>query len=236
MGSRVRVVVLYVGLAAIFAGSYFLAATLPAGDVLQSIAGNVGIAALVGALFQLFRDHAAHERELLLRRDDQQFQIGVTSHMSNVVFDKHIAFCEEYVAEVNATVDTLIREHANLNAVDHANKLYAIRRKYATWVTTVMSGRLSSFEDAVRVIGAKAHFIEVTRESPQHAEQRAKAIEFVYAEFQRILPQHFSRQAEDGIGSETIVARVREMLDIERLVELRTKLIERAHREIAINR
>jgi hypothetical protein len=232
----IRSVLLYVGLAVIFAGSYFLAATLPAGVILQSIAGNVGVVALIAALFQMFRDHAAHERELALRHDDQRFQVGVTSHMSNVVFDKHVAFCEEYVAEVNATVDTLIREHANLNAVDHANKLYAIRRKHATWVTTVMSERLASFEDAVRVIGAKAHFIEATRESPQYAEQRAKAIEFVYAEFQRILPQHFSKQAEDGIGSETIVARVREMLDIERLVELRSKLIERAHRGIAVSR
>lgn len=229
MGSKARAIVLYGGLAAVFAGSYFLAATLPAGDILQSIAGNVGIAALIGALFQLFRDHAAHEREVLLRRDDQQFQVGVTSHMSNVVFDKHVVFCEEYVAEVNATVDTLVQKHANLDAVNHANQLYAIRRKHTTWVTTAMSNRLSGFEDAVRVIGAKAHFVEVTRENPEYAEQRSKAIEFVYAEFQRILPQHFSKQPEDGIGSETIVARVREMLDIERLVELRTKLIGRAH-------
>lgn len=231
-----RSVLLYVGLTVIFAGSYFLAATLPAGEILQSIAGNVGVVALIAALFQMVRDHAAHERELALRHDDQRFQVGVTSHMSNVVFDKHVAFCEEYVAEVNATVGTLIREHANLNAVDHANKLYAIRRKHATWVTTVMSERLASFEDAVREIGAKAHFIETTRGSPQYAEQRAKAIEFVFAEFRRILPQHFSQQAEDGIGSETVVARVRGMLDIERLVELRAKLIERAHLGIAVNR
>lgn len=219
----------YVGIAIVFAGSYFLSSTLPTTEILHTVAANVGIAALITALFQLFREHAAHEREILLRRDDQQFQVGVTSYMSNVVFDKHVAFCEEYVAEVHATVDTLVQKHATLDAVDHANKLYAIRRKHATWVTTTMSERLAGFEDAVRVIGAKANFIEVTRESPQYAEQRTKAIEFVYAEFERILPQHFGKQGEDGIGSETIVARVREMLGIERLVELRTQLINRAH-------
>jgi hypothetical protein len=219
----------YVGLAILFVASYMLASTLPTGAIIQDVAANVGIAALVGALFQLFRDHAAQERELLVRRDDQQFQVGMTSHMSNVVFNKHVLFCEEYVTEVNATVDTLVQRHATVDAVDHANRLYAIRRKYATWVTTAMSTRLASFEDAVREVGAKAHFVEVTRESPHYAEQRAKAIEFVYSEFERILPQHFGRQAEDGIGSETIVARVREILSIERLVELRARLVERAH-------
>jgi hypothetical protein len=43
---------------------------------------------------------------ILLRRDEQQFHVGVTSHMSNVVFDKHVVFCEEYMAEVRETVTT----------------------------------------------------------------------------------------------------------------------------------
>ena len=84
MGTKAHHVLVYAALAVIFAASYALAAMLPAGQVLQGIAANVGIPALIDALFLLFRDHAAHERTVLLHRDEQQFQIGVTSHMSNL--------------------------------------------------------------------------------------------------------------------------------------------------------
>lgn len=219
----------YVVLAAVFVACTSAAYVLPATNILAAVTGNVGVLALVGALFQLFRDQAAHEKSIALTRDDQQFQVGVTSHMANVVFDKHVVFCEEYMAKVRETVETLIRNHATLESVGHANALYATRLKHAAWVTTDMSARLSGFEDAVRRIGAMANFVETTRESPQYAEQRAKAIEFVYAEFQRILPQHFGQPMVDGVSSESIEGRVREMLGIEALVDLRQKMVLRAH-------
>ena len=225
-------VLIYGGLAIVFAASYVLAATYPAGDIVRTIAGSVSVGALIGALLQLYRDEAAYERLLNLRRDDQQFQVGVTSHMSNVVFDKHVEFCEEYMEEVRATVDELIRSHASQAAVAHANKLFEIRRRHATWVTTAMSQKLSQFEDAVRKLGAAAGFVADTTGNPQYAEQRAQAVEYVFKEFQRILPQLFGKESEDGIGSESIEARVREMLGIELLVDLRAKLIARAHKSL----
>jgi uncharacterized protein YqfB (UPF0267 family) len=180
---------LYAGLTIVFVAAYMLASVLPTSTILSNVAGNIGIATLIGALFTLFRDNAAHERQLISARDDQQFQIGVTSHMSNLVFDKHVVFCEEYMAEVRATVDTLIRNHATADAIGHANNLANIRRNHSTWVTVSMSLRLSRFEDAIRKMGAQAYFVDATCESPEYAEQRVKAIEFVYSEFERILPQ-----------------------------------------------
>ena len=218
----------YVLFAAVFAIFSSLAYVFRDEDVVAAFAGNVGVVALIGSLFQLFCDPAAHEKAVALARDDQHFQIGVTSHMANVVFDKHVVFCEEYMAKVRETVETLIRKHATLESVAHANQLYELRLKHAAWVTVAMSARLSGFEDAVRKIGAMANFVETTRESPQYVEQRAKAIEFVYAEFQRILPQHFSQPMVEGISSESIEARVREMLGIEALADMRIRLIERA--------
>jgi hypothetical protein len=222
----------YLVLAVIFVGVTSLAYALPAQSALASIAGNVGVVALVGALFQLFRDQAAHEKALTLKRDDQHFQVAVTSHMSNVVFDKHVLFCEAYMAKVHETVETLIRHHANTDAITRANELYTVRVQHSTWVTAAMSARLSQFEDAIRKMGAQARFIETTTGHPQYAEQRATTITFVYAEFQRILPQLFSTPAEDGIGSETIEERVREMLGVNELVDMRTALIHRAHNAV----
>jgi len=220
----------YAGLFVVFAASYALADALPAESLLRTVAGNVGVAALIGALFQLLRDHAAHEIEVWLRRDDQQFHVGVTSHMANMVFDKHVAFCEEYMAEVQATVDKLIAEHASPAAIEHANRLYEIRRRHATWVTTAMSQRLEGFEFAVRKLGAKAQFIDRTAGRPIYADARSRTIEKVAADFERILPRLFDEVgADDAIASETVIQRVREILDIERLVELRIRLIGRAH-------
>ena len=85
MRSTARIATLYGGLTAIFVASFLFVATLPAGEILQRIAGNVGIAALIGALFLLFRDYAAYDRELLLRRDDQQFQIGDSNDAASTV-------------------------------------------------------------------------------------------------------------------------------------------------------
>jgi len=225
----------YVVLGAIFVGFASLAYVLPVGSILAAVAGNVGVVALIGALFQLFRDQAAHDKQVWLNRDDQQFQVGVTSHMSNVVFDKHVVFCEAYMAKVREAVESLFRNHASGDSVGHANELYAIRVEHSTWVTTAMSAKLSKFEDALRHMGALALFIKETTNSPAYGEQRSKAIETVYAEFERILPHLFSKPAEEGVGLESIEARVREMLGIEQLVELRTALIRRAHADANAN-
>jgi hypothetical protein len=223
---------IYVVLATTFVACTSIAYELPAQGILTAIVGNTGVVALVGALFQLFRDQAAHEKELWRQRDDQHFQIGVTSHMSNVVFDKHVVFCEAYMTKVRETVDTLIREHANVEAVDRANELSRIRIQHSTWVTATMSARLSQFEDAIRNMGAEAHFVKTTADSPHYSEQRTAASQFVYTEFKRILPQYFGKVAEDGIGSETIEERVREMLGVDQLVDMRTALIARAHKGV----
>ena len=58
----------YLVLAVVFVGVMSIAYALPAQSILASIAGNVGVVALVGALFQLFRDQAAHEKALMLKR------------------------------------------------------------------------------------------------------------------------------------------------------------------------
>lgn len=104
--------------------------------------------------------------------------------------------------------------------------------RHATWVTASMSARLSGFEDAVRKMGAQAHFINTTTGDPRYAEQRAAAIEFVFAEFERIMPHLFSKTGKEGVSVESIQQRVRTMLGIEELVELRTKLVSRAHKAL----
>lgn len=152
--------------------------------------------------------------------------------MANVVFDKHVIFCEAYIKEVNATAVTLFREHATKKAVEHANKLYTLRVEHGAWVTKEMSADLETFEDALRKLGAKAGYVADTSGSAGDAEQRKKAIEYVFKEFDRIMPHLANVEAEEGVAIETVVARVRGMLGIEKLVDLRAQLISKAHKAL----
>jgi hypothetical protein len=198
-----------------------------------AVAGNVGLVGLIGVLFQLLRDEAAHQKEVLLQHDDQLFQVGATSHMANTVFDKHVRFSEEYVAEVQRTVDTLFKQGPHEKALEHASNLQEVRREHATWVTQAMSNKLMEFEQEVRIIGAKAHFVEVTTGNAAQAVQRSAAIDDLETRMEKLLPEFFNKTFVEGGNSPTqTVERVRGMLGVNELVELRTKLIVRAHKAI----
>jgi len=199
--------------------------------ILATAAANVGLVGLIGVLYQLLRDEADHQKAVWLQHDEQVFQVGATSHMANTVFDKHVVFCEEYIAEVFAAIETLVREHATAAAITHANNLVGIRQRHATWVTVGMSAQLETFENKLRHMGARAHFVSATTQQEQYAEQRSKAIDEMFAEFEDVLPELFKKEAQEGISAQSIIQRVRCMLGLEELVELRATLISRAHKQ-----
>lgn len=223
--------IIYGTVTPVFFGGIFAAAKLfPVSEAMATISGSAALSALVAGLFQLIRDEAAHQKAAWLQRDDQGFQVGATSHMANIVYDKHVAFCEEYVAEVQKTIDTLVREHASAESMKHADALQEIRRRHATWVTLSMSNQLMKFENAVRQLGAKAHFVEATAGVANQAERRSKAIDAMFREFEELLPELFNRQGQDGVSAASIVQRVRCMLGIDELAEVRAQLIRRTHK------
>jgi len=224
-----RGVLTYVVLLFVFAASFTLASIVPVGEVLKTLSGSVALTSLIGALFKLVTDNAAHERAVLLRRDEQRFNVGVTSHMANTVFDKHVSFCEEYMASVHATVVSLYQHGPSEHALTSAQQLRDIRIRHATWITTGMSQDLEAFETQVRKIGAGGQFV-ATAAGPAYAEHRQRRIEEIYETFERLLPDIYSKEPgkSDATAQQTMEC-VRDILDIERLVELRSELIRRAH-------
>lgn len=71
---------------------------LPTTEILRAILSIPGVSAMVVALYQIVRDQAAHERALNLQEKQQLFNLGVTSHMANVAFDRHVQFSEKYIS------------------------------------------------------------------------------------------------------------------------------------------
>lgn len=218
----------WVGIALIVVISFLAAIFAPVNDVYRGIFGLPGATALGGALFQLFRDQQAHERNLKLQSEQQLFSLGTTSHMANTVFDKHVAFCEKYMAEVHELVDTLTREGATRTAVNHGNALYTLRMEYAAWLTPEIDQKLEPYEQFVRELGADAGFVEDTRGSEAYAAARSQAIERAYNNLKITLEWGDVTAGNDEARISSVKNKVRKILQVDQLVAIRECLVQRA--------
>jgi hypothetical protein len=190
---------------------------------MREAAGIPGVLGLIGILYQLLRDEAQHQRNLLRQHDQQLFDLGATSHMANVAFDKHVVFCEEYVFEMHATIQTLFREGPSKGALEHASKLYEIQQKHATWLTPEIEKQLDPFEKALRRIGASAYLYS----SDPGLANASGRVEEMFDVFSDVLS--LAKDPETPVNREvaiaTIISRLRYVLGIEQLTALRQGLL-----------
>ena len=209
--------------------SFSVAFLLPTSDIIKGIAATPGISALFIALYQLLRDQSLHEKQLELQRRQQIFNLGATSHMANTAFDKHVEFCEKYMAEVHNTVSTLFREGPSGNALDHSGNLFSLRQEYSAWLTEDIATKLEPFEAALRRIGASSQFIETTSGSGSYAESRSKKIDEMYRIFRDMLGlEEKKEKIDEAFAVETVKSKIRDILGIEQLTLLRKALISEA--------
>jgi hypothetical protein len=142
---------------------------------------------LLGVLYQLTRDHAAYDRELLTQERSFQFTIGAASQMANLAFEKHAAFSEKYMGEVHEMLHQLWREGENEAVLQHATNLYKLREDFACWLTSSIDSELDKFESALRKLGANSHFVDTTAGHATYEVQRSRIIESNFKLFQEIL-------------------------------------------------
>ncbi|HDS15750.1 MAG TPA: hypothetical protein ENN66_03900, partial [Proteobacteria bacterium] len=99
----------YLGAITVFVLSVAITITLPISELFKGITAMPAVGALIGALYQLLRDHAAHERQIQLQNKKHSFDLAVTSPMATIAFNKHAEFCEKYMKKIHETLRTLIR-------------------------------------------------------------------------------------------------------------------------------
>ena len=92
----------------VYIASFASLYVLPASDLIKGFMAFPGSVALLGVLYQLWRDDRAHERELELQSKQQDFALGTASHMATVAYDKHVAFGEEYMERVQSGFQQLM--------------------------------------------------------------------------------------------------------------------------------
>ena len=218
----------YLLLSTVLIISFLAAYTLPTDEIIRGIFASPGFVALFIALYQILKDQNTHERNIDLQRRQQIFNIGATSHMANVAFDKHVEFCEKYMQEVHKTVVTLYREGPTTKALNHAGEFYLLRQEYAAWLTDEINEKLIPFEQALRSLGAEKGFITDTTGHPEYNEGRSEKIKKIFDDFKRLLTIDVTKPPDPEIAVEVVKKKVREILDIEDLVQLRKALISEA--------
>lgn len=218
----------YAILSSIFVLSLVGAAFVDASELFKAVITAPGVAALIGALYQLARDQAAFEKQLHIQEKQFQFTLGAASHMANTAFDKHVEFCEKYMNEIHEVVHTLWREADTPEALVHANKFYKLREDYAVWLTDDINENLGKFEDAIRKLGAQAHFIRTTVGHEGYAEQRILRIDQNHNLFSEILGIEETKEVNEDYAAEVIKKKVRRILGVEELTRLRGHLISRS--------
>ncbi|MEX2488128.1 MAG: hypothetical protein WD356_01215 [Pseudomonadales bacterium] len=221
---------IYLGLSVLASVSIAVAVLAPIADFIKGMIVMPGVGAMLGILVQLARDSIEFEREKYLQLDQQIFTLGANSHMSTAAFDKHVEFCEKYMQEVHETVRLLLQEGPTEEAMKAARKLFGIKRDYAAWTPKSVALELEPFEDAVNRIGALTHLANISSKD----ESVQQALDESYAIFAEVLGLERLRETDPEqrkeLANENVKEKVRGILGINELFEIRKFIIERSAR------
>lgn len=221
--------ILLTAVAAISAGLVFLRI----GGVLKDLASIPLVGALLAVVLTIVRDDAAHQRTLLAADHQNRFVLGVSSHMASVAFDKHVDFCEEYVREADEALGAIFRQGPSPEAVYHAGKLFAVRRKHTVWITEKIDDKLDSFETVLRTMGASAGYVASTN-GDTTAPDRQEHINRMYKIFAQLTGSN-EWQGEtltDELAITSQIKYLRTVLGTEDLNDMRQALVMNAKKGI----
>ena len=217
-----KAVLTYGGLAIVFLSSVWMMSSGLLGELGEAAFTTSGVAALLGAVFQIVRDNAAFERELEMKRQERAFILSPAAHMGQLVFDKYIAFCEAYLEALWEILPQLFAEGLSVKALDMSKRLMKLREKHGLWVPPEVVKKLAPFENALWSIGAKA----IAKSLPSS--------EAMFEEFMKVLDL---TKAPDGSSSELAYHRVltelQARLGIAELTELRLGALREATRTVS---
>jgi hypothetical protein len=155
----------------------------------------------------------------------QRTQQRPRSTVAQVAFDKHAAFCEEYVARVNKGVVELFRDGPSKNAMTMVQDLTTIRQKHAPWVTDDVLEKLKPFESAVWGVGTSAGYVADAPAPPD----RQTHIEKMYNTFSQVLGIPWKDAGErPEVRVDQILRHLQEVLGISELTRLRNAVVKKA--------
>jgi hypothetical protein len=217
---------IYFILLAVFVLSLSLFSILPGEKIINNIAATPAIGALIVAIYTILRDHSAHIKQLEIQQKQQNFSIGISSHMAQKAFDRHLEFCEKYIAEVHKTSRTLLQEGPTEKATIHGNNLFDLRIEYSTWVTDDISNELIEFEGELYKLSAKVGLSEKTKDPVLAGKANTEAETIWEGLLGALLDK--DKPENPNIAIESIINKIRKIIDVKDLVDLRSISIKNA--------
>jgi hypothetical protein len=220
---------LYLSLALVGSLSFLAAWLLEVNEVLRSL-----IAFPFAALFQLVRDHSSFVKDTIKQEREHAFIVAATSHMSAVVFDKHVKFSEDYVEIILDLLGNLMAAGPSGKALRYIDPLHRIRRKYRLWISPRIAVALDEFESKLIRMGPSMHVWEATREYEKGAN---KNLDLAYDLFSEVINERENKKEIDNVeieqkklrGYALVIEHLQIILGIEKLTELRDTAIASAY-------
>ena len=198
-------------------------------SAVQALIALPGAAGLLVAIWGLLKANLEHQHRLEEKSAENAFHLCATSHMAQKAFDKHVEFCEKYVARVNDALLTLFRLGPSQEAWKIADDLHQIRLEFALWETNDVASPLERFEHALCMIGIdKTSLPDVVDD-----DERAALIHGMYATFKEVMSlEALPDKPTPEIAISRIIARLQEHVGISKLTELRKHILTEAGRRI----
>lgn len=217
----------YIILVASFFGAYFL----PINELLRGLVTLPGIGSMCYVLFQIFRDDWQYYKDIDIQNRQQNFLLSTSSHIAEVVYDKHVIFCEEYVERVQRGRQELFRDGASPNAMSIGTDLVRIRHRHSAWLTDEIENHLKPFEKTLIKIGSDENFLRMTA-SQGMDDRKKKIIDELFRSFGLVLGHEKALNDDEAdIHIDKIIDKIRGVLGIKIMTELRSEAIQ-----VAINR
>jgi hypothetical protein len=211
---------IYLVLGTVVVASAILSISLNLSEFFKGLLSIPAVGALSGVIVQIFRDHAAYERVQMLQQQQQDYSLGVTSHMANLTFDKHVEFCEAYMTQMTEGFAKLMSQGPTPDAAGIALGLKVLRIKYVTWISPDVYKNLELFEQALFDIGMLS---PIGGEVPSNRED-VKALEEAQHLFDVITGDKKTLAGnEDHIAITKVIEHLQGILGIRELFTLRKK-------------
>ena len=187
-------------------------------ETMKMLTSSTFVGSLLIAIFQIIRDDKKFIEESIFQERQHTFNLAATSHMSEVVFDKHVQFSEEYVEEMNKILSILTSVGRKVEDPTIVFALGAVRVKYRLWVSKKMTEMLIDFERSINSIIGNSELIEYS--SDMDKDKRKRLIDETYDKLKEILGLK-----GEGTGNELVISHLQDILGISKLTTLRDNLL-----------
>jgi hypothetical protein len=206
----------YAVAAGILIFSFVAAWMLPTTEIFRAILSIPGASAIVVALYQFVRDQAAHERALDLQEKQQLFNLGVTSHMANVAFDRHVQFSEKYISTMQEGLTELFRTGPPGESLKFCQTLIDIRLSFRAWIIEDIAAKVMPFEAALRKMGAHKIVLEGIPPGPE----RTRLVTEISNLFSDVTGIERGGPVDENLAAGRIMSHLQDLLEVQQLSRL----------------